>query len=49
MADAVTEVDHSVTTVGGTVNVPETAVFFSGGGFSNYVGNLEFCHGIIIH
>ncbi|KAH7923658.1 subtilisin-like protein [Leucogyrophana mollusca] len=25
-----------VTAVGGTVNVPETAVFFSGGGFSNY-------------
>ena len=29
----------SVTTVGGTTNVPEVAVtrFFSGGGFSNYV------------
>ncbi|KAG0702394.1 peptidase S8/S53 domain-containing protein [Suillus ampliporus] len=25
-----------VTSVGGTVNIPETAVFFSGGGFSNY-------------
>ncbi|KAF8841599.1 subtilisin-like protein [Paxillus ammoniavirescens] len=25
-----------VTSVGGTVNVPETAVFFSSGGFSNY-------------
>ncbi|KDQ64444.1 hypothetical protein JAAARDRAFT_28073 [Jaapia argillacea MUCL 33604] len=25
-----------VTTVGGTIGVPETAVFFSGGGFSNY-------------
>ncbi|KAG0702391.1 peptidase S8/S53 domain-containing protein [Suillus ampliporus] len=25
-----------VTSVGGTVNIPEAAVFFSGGGFSNY-------------
>lgn len=29
----------SVTAVGGTVNVPEIAVFFSGGGFSNYVSD----------
>ena len=28
---------YSVTAVGGTINVPETAVFFSGGGFSNLV------------
>ena len=28
----------SVTSVGGTNYIPETAVFFSGGGFSNYVG-----------
>ena len=27
----------SVTSVGGTNYIPETAVFFSGGGFSNYV------------
>lgn len=27
----------SVTAVGGTTNVPETAIFFSGGGFSNFV------------
>jgi hypothetical protein len=26
----------SVTVVGGTVGIPETAVFFSGGGFSDY-------------
>ena len=35
----------SVTTVGGTTNIPETAIFFSGGGFSNYVSlhsNLWF-------
>ncbi|KAG1782847.1 peptidase S8/S53 domain-containing protein [Suillus placidus] len=25
-----------VTTVGGTINIPETAAYFSGGGFSNY-------------
>ncbi|OBZ70390.1 Tripeptidyl-peptidase sed2 [Grifola frondosa] len=28
---------HSVTGVGGTIHVPETAVFFSGGGFSDVV------------
>ncbi|KAG1873580.1 peptidase S8/S53 domain-containing protein [Suillus subalutaceus] len=28
--------DQSVTAVGGTVNIPETAVDFSSGGFSNY-------------
>lgn len=29
-----------MTAVGATVNIPETAVSFSGGGFSNYVRNL---------
>jgi tripeptidyl-peptidase-1 len=29
-----------VTAVGATVNIPETATNFSGGGFSNYVSNL---------
>ena len=35
----------SVTTVGGTVNIPEIAVtrFFSGGGFSNYVRSPLSC------
>lgn len=28
---------NSVTSVGGTVNVPEKGVYFSGGGFSNLV------------
>ena len=32
----------SVTAVGGTIHVPETAVFFSGGGFSNVV-RLSSC------
>ncbi|KAF9236232.1 peptidase S8/S53 domain-containing protein [Melanogaster broomeanus] len=31
-----------VTSVGGTVNVPETAVFFSGGGFSNYFPRPDY-------
>jgi hypothetical protein len=31
----------SVTAVGGTVGIPETAAFFSGGGFSNYVSNFD--------
>ncbi|KAG2068082.1 subtilisin-like protein [Suillus decipiens] len=31
-----------VTTVGGTVNIPETAVNFSGGGFSNYFSRPSY-------
>ncbi|KAG1805581.1 peptidase S8/S53 domain-containing protein [Suillus subaureus] len=31
-----------VTTVGATVNIPETAVFFSGGGFSDYFVRPEY-------
>ncbi|KAH7909406.1 peptidase S8/S53 domain-containing protein [Hygrophoropsis aurantiaca] len=34
-----------VTAVGGTVNVPETAVFFSGGGFSNYFPRPDYQEG----
>ena len=34
---------HSVTAVGGTIHVPETAVFFSGGGFSDLV-RTRFLH-----
>ena len=30
----------SVTAVGGTINVPEVAVFFSGGGFSDVVSSI---------
>ena len=33
-------VDISVTAVGGTEYVPEVAVYFSGGGFSDYVSPL---------
>jgi len=29
---------HSSTSVGGTTNIPEEGVYFSGGGFSDYVG-----------
>ena len=32
----------SVTSVGGTFNIPETAVSFSGGGFSNYFPTADF-------
>ena len=31
----------SVTAVGGTTFVPETAIFFSGGGFSNFVSAMR--------
>lgn len=31
----------SVTVVGGTVEVPEIAALFSGGGFSDYVSNFD--------
>ncbi|EIW76307.1 tripeptidyl peptidase A [Coniophora puteana RWD-64-598 SS2] len=31
-----------VTAVGGTVNIPETAVFFSGGGFSDYFARPSY-------
>ncbi|EGO27729.1 hypothetical protein SERLADRAFT_446956 [Serpula lacrymans var. lacrymans S7.9] len=31
-----------VTAVGGTVNIPETAVYFSGGGFSNYFSRPSY-------
>ncbi|KAH7923659.1 subtilisin-like protein [Leucogyrophana mollusca] len=31
-----------VTSVGGLVNIPETAVFFSGGGFSNYFARPSY-------
>jgi tripeptidyl-peptidase-1 len=40
----VTKIDHSVTAVGATIHIPETAVFFSGGGFSNYVSNPRPLH-----
>ncbi len=33
---------YSVTAVGGTIHVPETAVFFSGGGFSDVVRTSFF-------
>ena len=33
----------SVTAVGGTTDVPETAIFFSGGGFSNFVSCIDAC------
>ena len=33
---------RSVTSVGGTYNIPETAVSFSGGGFSNYFPTADF-------
>ncbi|KIJ69790.1 hypothetical protein HYDPIDRAFT_77750 [Hydnomerulius pinastri MD-312] len=36
-----------VTSVGGTVNVPETAVFFSGGGFSNYFPRPEYQNSVV--
>jgi len=29
---------HSSTSVGGTTNIPEQGIYFSGGGFSGYVG-----------
>ena len=32
-----------MTSVGGTNYIPETAVFFSGGGFSNYVRSSHNC------
>jgi len=41
-------VAHSVTAVGGTVYIPEVAVDFSGGGFSNYV-RLLFVPCIFAH
>lgn len=34
----------SITSVGGTINVPEVAVFFSGGGFSNYASHAILRH-----
>jgi tripeptidyl-peptidase-1 len=30
----------SITSVGGTISIPEVAVDFSGGGFSNYVSHV---------
>ena len=38
----------TATAVGATINIPETAVFFSGGGFSDYV-HLKFHHCMIIN
>ena len=33
---------HSVTSIGGTTDIPEQAVNFSGGGFSNYWGRPDY-------
>lgn len=38
----------SVTAVGGTHLIPEVAVGFSGGGFSNYVRDCVFCRTVCI-
>lgn len=39
----------SVTTVGGTVNIPEVAVGFSSGGFSDYVCSISLsCLSLLI-
>ena len=43
MFETLIHLPNSVTTVGGTTGYPEQAVtrFFSGGGFSNYVGHTQ--------
>lgn len=38
---------HSVTSVGGTYKIPETAVSFSGGGFSNYFPTADFQEDVV--